>query len=247
MLLNVLAVAVVGASHWVADHFFAPHSRTRTKAVWFTMHALCNFVIAALALPAVLHGWEHALHPAQGVRLCTERVEGMASSALPILVANWLHVWHACFFTLTSSDLVHHLLFIPLIGVPGAWWNWGLCGNWQIFAMCGVPGGVVYTILALQTVGRVRWISEPWTAAAMNVCVRAPCIVPAQLWLWSAFLAGTTRAAPWAVAAQLSLAPANVAYYAWQSVARARRKRASAATVLSPAVKRDVTAFQSAI
>lgn len=88
-----------------------------------------------------------------------------------------------------------------------------------------VPGAVIYGLLALQELGWCRSVSEPTVTAILNVFMRAPMIVPAQLWLWVAFLEGSADAATWAVVAQLVLAPLNVVYYSWESVRRAGRKK----------------------
>lgn len=191
----------------------------KPSTLWFCEHALVNAMIATCTLPAVWAAWR--------APMSTLTPTGTpADSALPMRMAAWLHAYHVAFYALTWQDVLHHGLFVTLLALPGCAYEWGALGNAQLFFLCGLPGGLVYALLAAQRLGHCPRVREPVVSALLNALVRAPGTLACTLTLATGLRRGLWPgdAPAWAVALQLTLAPANAVYYAWQSVDRARKK-----------------------
>lgn len=186
-----------------------PRSTSRVR--WFSVHALCNFVVAVYTTSAMLQLWnidENACLPGQDV------------SPVPIVITVLLHVWHGLAYPLTTDDKFHHLLFIPLIGMPGCVWDWGRCGDAQLWFLNGVPGGSIYTLLAMQKYGMATTVFEPAFTALVTTFVRLPGGIMAALQLISALRAGKIDVPLLPIILQLTLGPFNASYYAVSSMRR---------------------------
>ena len=179
------------------------------------MHAIVNVCITVLTLPALL-GVDAATD------VCALRNHPGASFH-PLYLAFELHLWHVAFFSLSWADVVHHGLFVVFLGVPGGLFEFGLCGNVQLFFMCGLPGAVHYAVLAAQSIGRWTNVDEPWAAFVLKWTLRMPGALVAQYLLYRSWVTGGAQAPPWAIVPQLTLGPVNAVYYAWESARRLRR------------------------
>ena len=189
--------------------------RKEATVRWFGVHALANYAISALSAPWILMVLRDPLASLS-----------VPSSSVGICLAIWLHLYHMAFYRLTPADLWHHGIFLPLIGFPGyAAGAWGPLREVQLTWLCGVPGAVTYTVLAAQRMGYLTRVDEPSLTAVLNVGLRCPGTLAANLVM--TYIVATSRpyAAPlWAIALQLVLAPTNAVGYAWQSVCRARKR-----------------------
>lgn len=181
---------------------------------WFLLHSIVNFFISYLTFENVLSSPGHAL---RGEGICFG-----PSDKLPITLAVLLHAWHVLFFDLTGEDRLHHFLFIPLIGVPGALYDWGICGNVQLFFLCGLPGGLIYLLLHLRKEGELRWVNEPLFSALVNLFLRLPGGILA--WYLLAFTSfyhlDRVQVPLFPLLLQLVLSPSNTLYYSFQSCLR---------------------------
>lgn len=218
-----LSSMIVLSTH--AASFLLVGERGGEEAVWFLQHALVNLVIARMTLPSFADCL--LLMP-----YCTEE-EG-AFGRVPISLSICLHVWHAIRFRMTADDRVHHLLFLPMIGVPGLLYGWGKCGDVQLFFMCGVPGAILYLLLTARRCGWLTGVDEPLVSCAVNLLVR----MPGGLFAWyllarSIFASLPTSSEPaialdppaWALLLQFTLSPINSIGYAVQSLRRLRRRK----------------------
>ena len=192
----------------------APNLRMRVR--WFLIHALCNAVVAA-----------HTMRDA----LKLTRMSGDAClpnqpdvSAVPITLTVALHAWHVAAYDLSSDDKFHHALFMPLIGIPGCLWDWGSCGNAQLWFMSGAPGGLIYTMSALQKCDLVLWVNEAAFTGIMTSLVRLPGALLACTQLLLALHGGQIHVPTLAVILQLTLSPFNAMYYAHHTLSRWHRK-----------------------
>lgn len=169
---------------------------------WCVVHAAANALVAAWATPSLL--W---IAPSD------------AASRFPVTLALWLHAYHAILYPLSADDRVHHLVYAAILGVPS--YLYATAGtNAMLFFLSGVPGMLIYLLVALRRCGRCVTWNEPVISAWINVGLRAPGIL-----LTSVRFA---RAPPlhvpfWAYAMQVALPMVNAVYYTHQSVTRASR------------------------
>lgn len=173
---------------------------------WCAVHAAANVLVAAAALPSL-----RTVHAAP---LAT------TDSALPAVLAVALHLYHVAAYELSADDRGHHLLFVALMGTPSLRYHHR--GTNAILAfLSGVPGALLYGLVAAQRCGRLLWANERTVSALVNVGVRTPgvlyvlaCFAPAAL--------ADRALPPWVAALQIGMPLFNVGYYSWQSVCRWR-------------------------
>ena len=223
MLPEILLSSLIVLSTHAASYLLVGE-RGGEEAVWFLQHALVNLMIARMTLSSFVDSL--LLMP-----YCTEE-EG-AFGRVPISLSICLHAWHAIRFKMTTDDRIHHLLFLPLIGVPGLLYGWGKCGDVQLFFMCGVPGAILYLLLSARRCGWLTGVDEPLVSCAVNLLVR----MPGGLFAWyllarsilDAFLfrSADLRLDPpaWALLLQFTLSPINSIGYTVQSLRRLKRRR----------------------
>ena len=203
-------VAVLGLFH-VGSAWFARRYHLSSRQHWHVLHILVNVLIAATTAYALLR-------PA-----VTDCAPSARPSTFPITLAVWTHVWHCVFFHPTWADWQHHLVFVPTLGVPGLWWDWGSCGDAQLFYVCGLPGACIYAMSVAKACGWTRVARvAPALTYAINLFVRMPGILWAQHRLWSSWTAGVPEAPTWAVMVQVVLGATNAVYYTFDAAARVR-------------------------
>lgn len=199
-----------------ASVLLLPHISKHARWLW--LHALVNWTIAILTLPACsafLREPNNAMIVDDGVK----EFMWYPSSKYPMTLVVALHVYHIVGpFRLTDADWFHHMLFITCLAIPGAIYDWGILANWFAFFACGVPGAVDYTLLALQKANRVIWIPQKRVSAIINTWVRGPGILMGASIGYVFLMSGAYGAPAWALILQLLLLPFNAIYYNRQSV-----------------------------
>ena len=95
----------------------------------------------------------------------------------PISMINAVHLYHVLVFKLNADELFHHALFLPLVGGPGQWYEWGALRSTLAFGISGLPGGIDYFMLVGVKGGRVSRTRQKQVSAALNQWLRAPLIV----------------------------------------------------------------------
>lgn len=196
-----------------------PDGRRLAVVRWYFMHVLVNVLIAGVTAPAAFR------LPVAHVRECTPIAATQhGSSPFPIVLAVWLHVYHACFFPLSRADWLHHGVFVSLLGVPGVLYDFGACGNAQLFFLCGLPGAVVYALTVAKHYFRSVGAYEPAVSLLLNLIMRAPGALCAQYRLALAWRAGVLDPPTWTIVAQLVLGPTNAVYYAAEAWVRASKR-----------------------
>ena len=124
-------------------------------------------------------------------------------------------------FGLTGADYFHHLVFVPALGFPGQYFEWGALANWQAFFISGLPGGVDYFMLGLQKVGLLDHMTEKRVNANMNVWCRIPGILVTTVLVYAHTVEGNhDKNLPfWCLALQLILPGYNALYFGKQAIA----------------------------
>ena len=203
--LGALAVFDASARRWLTPLHKVEHTR------WCAVHAASNAVVAATALPSL-------------VIVSRDPWTSLTAHAtrLPITMAMWLHAYHALLYSMSTDDRMHHLVFVLLLGTPSYVYAHPIT-NMMLFFLSGVPGGLIYALVALRRCGIARSWDEPRFSARVNLLLRAPGV----LWGTTCLLLATTRPCdvPTPVLAmQLVLPVCNAVYYARQSLERVRRR-----------------------
>lgn len=175
---------------------------------WCALHAMGNALITWTAASAL---W---VTPVRALRPGWER--------FPVTFAIQMHAYHALAYPLSPDDRMHHLVFAFVLGVPSYVYSTTATAAMLVF-LSGLPGGLIYALVALRRCGRLAWVPEPRFSAAVNLGLRAPGI----LWVTARVLLIEPRIVPlWVWWMQLVLPVINAVYYGHQSAVRAWATRA---------------------
>lgn len=121
-------------------------------------------------------------------------------------------------FKLSAAEYFHHLLFIPTLGFPGQYFDWGALGNVQAFFISGLPGGIDYYLLSLK----VDKLLQKQISANLNIWCRMPGLIMCFIMLYESLLYKSDDAIfppTFFCLVQLILPPYNALYYCKQAVA----------------------------
>lgn len=207
----LFAASIVVASDIVAHGVLDNSSSKFQSSRWYFIHCITNLIIA-----------KETFYTVCMIHDLPRMSDGHDFKALPIVVAILSHIYHILFFKLTTSDRIHHGIFIPTIGIPGAIYDWGHIGNLQLFFICGLPGFLIYLSI-LWNRHATRRVNEPLVSVLVNIFLRAPGILVSNAILLDAVCNSKIHPPLWAAAFQLTLAPTNGVYYAYESFKRYRR------------------------
>lgn len=186
-------------------------------ARWFLLHAVVNFIISFLCIPGMQLFLQDPLSSL--VREVDENCIYCGTSRWPLTFAVCLHIYHCIGkFKLKKEDIFHHVVFLPTLAVPGMVLDWGCFGNWLVFFVCGVPGGVDYTILGFQKLEMMKCLNQKRISANMNIWVRLPGIIFAIGIAYVLFVEERYRVPRIPLMIQLIFMPFNVLHYGKQSV-----------------------------
>lgn len=181
LTIPVLLVADFGVMHRVTSD---------SGARWFLLHAFGNFFVVVLGAPDMIYSFWQPLM-AMSTKYCVELNTAAyfaACSDWPKAVIVALHSYHALAFRLSSEDLFHHLLFVPVIAGFSFIQQFGSAGNVLAFFISGLPGGVDYFMLGLVKMGKLRPIVEKRLNCSINTWLRAPginvfCVLALCAWV----------------------------------------------------------------
>ena len=142
---------------------------------WFLLHALANFAVVGLALPDFVAAKNHPM-AMLSVKHCST-LAFPACADIPVCLIIAIHAYHMLSFSLSSDDLFHHLVFVPLIGGMRFFYPWGAGGNILPFFISGLPGGIDYILLTLVKEGYMSSLKEKRINCSINTWLRLPGIV----------------------------------------------------------------------
>ena len=135
----------------------------RTSQGYFALHTLANAVISVLSFNDVVL----VLTDAQQA-LCT------GCSVIPLALVASIHATHCLFYDLNWVDKLHHVVMIA-VGLPFMFISKsGVIGNFCLFFICGVPGGIDYAMLVAVKMNMMKPIREKKINVHLNTWIRAP-------------------------------------------------------------------------
>ena len=200
-----IPLVVFCSSHLYLSRFTHVPPRTR----YFILHILVNVYVC----------WEtfdFVVDTLLSTPLAQEDVKRAIYCALG------LHLYHCLFYSLSRADYIHHVVFIPTIGIPAIFYEWHNFGNVLLFFICGIPGAIIYSCIVYKHLVDPSFRHEPLISAVVNAFVRLPGIIMAVAQLWRH--RNTVDAPLLAIGTQLLLGPANAFYYTYESITRAYSK-----------------------
>eukprot|EP00937_MAST-01D_sp_MAST-1D-sp2_P007311 g7311.t1 len=159
----------------LADRVFR-RLTSNAGARWFLLHSFANLWVVVLGAPDMIYSFWRPLEA-----MSTEYCVKLNGDGYPFACSDWpkaiivaLHTYHALAFRLSSEDIFHHLLFVPVIAGFGFLQQWGSAENVLAFFISGLPGGIDYLLLGLVKMGVVHPILEKRWNCSINTWLRAP-------------------------------------------------------------------------
>lgn len=200
-VLGVLDVIARTQDSYMRDPSKVMHTR------WCLVHAMANVCVGVLAFPGLC----------RTISLAPDALDPVNGRLVSFAIG--LHIYHAVFYTLSSDDRFHHILFALGLGLP-SWMFATDAVHAMLWFLSGVPGAIIYTVIFLRRRGAVEW-NEPVISACVNVGLRAPGVVVCLIQFMRLVLRDAARRIPWwVVMMQISLPTLNAVYYTHQSIRR---------------------------
>lgn len=214
---HVSSILIVLYAHVSSTKYIVSVDSTKKNiVVWFTVHAFINLIVVLFTTPSL---FATLINPTKSLNV-EYHENTIASSRFPMCLVIWLHLYHIFLHSLSHEDVFHHFVFISLLAFPGYYYDWGVLGNFQLFFISGLPGGLIYALLAFQKCGYFLHVHEPTFSAKMNVFIRMPGVLIANICLFYCMIHEFYSAPLWALVIQLIFSPFNAIYYAHQSMTR---------------------------
>lgn len=194
------------------DQFLAPQNGR-----WFALHSFANTLVVIVAFKGM---WASLLDPLHSLdsRIYTDRSLFGNASVWPVYIINTLHVYHLLFFEVSGAELFHHLVFVPVIGFMGQYYEWGAAQSFMAFFISGLPGAIDYLLLVLVKNNKLTPITQKRVCASLNVYLRGPFIIVSAHTIYIAMIYGHLTVPKWACTTILVISLFNSLYYTKQSV-----------------------------
>jgi hypothetical protein len=140
------------------------------------VHAFANLLVVISALRATvatlldpIHAFDNSIYEDTGFF--------GTGTPWPNIIVNSVHIYHMLAFKLTRADYFHHLLFVPTMGFIGQYYRMGSFRAFLSFWISGLPGGLDYFNLVMVKHGKLDMLTQKRYCAAINIWMRAPCLV----------------------------------------------------------------------
>ena len=146
----------------------------KTKHRWFSIHAFGNLIVVITTIPGVIKTLQDPINAMNSITSPITNNIFCPASIIPISMINAVHIYHMLFFNLNNTDLFHHILFIPFMGIPGQIYKWGALRSFLSFTVSGFPGGIDYFNLVLVKHNIIQKITQKKICSFLNLWVRAP-------------------------------------------------------------------------
>jgi len=190
---------------------------------WFETHAVANAITVIFCLPGmflwlqdpiaiVLENDDNRPPHVLGTNWTSISTLFHPNNQWAILTIDAIHTYHCLAFDLSGQDIFHHFLFVPIIGVFGAFFvGMGPIRNVVCFFISGLPGGIDYVCLVLVKRGKLSKFFQKRLSSKINLLIRGPGIgvlLPATCYLGMLYSPDVT----WSFVAKTSFVAAFCAY-----------------------------------
>lgn len=206
----VLVAAFIALLGLVDLIFVRPFIRPSGR--YYALHVVANAISAIAAFPDVKRG-------------LTEDPRTVFSGPTQTMVANSvcaaIHLYHCIAFKLTAADIFHHVTFVIVLcgaAIPGKWTG-GIANNFGCFFLSGLPGGIAYTLLCLESQGIIDKAFEKKWYTRINVWLRGPSMVVYTFLAWATWYNGNTQVPTVGLIVIVGLHIYNGLFYLEQAVA----------------------------
>ena len=214
-MYSIFSCACILCSHFVSIFFVPVNPDKKNQVVWFGTHAIVNFTISWYTFMSVYYTFSNPQKSGD-----FEYQKQLGISKFPMCLSIWIHIYHAVFYNLSQEDMFHHTVFVTLLPVPGYIYDWGIISNCNLFFICGLPGGLIYTLLTLQKCGYLLKWNEPYLSMVINTTIRCPGILASSIILFFHMYNNRLNVPIQFIIIQLLLCPINAIYYSRQSIKR---------------------------
>jgi hypothetical protein len=204
--------AIAAMSAIVTFDFLVQRRVRDPKTRWFLLHATANFYVCLLSAPSIMRVMRD---PINAMNIAVHKTP----STQPIQIVVLLHTYHCLGFALSRREVLHHSLFLPTLGIPALFYNWGELCNFLCFFVCGLPGGITYFILAIQRCQMIKDVNEKKITAKLHVWCRCPGILYGAFCGLQAYTYSKHSVPIWALLLQVFM-PINGLYYMEESIQR---------------------------
>ncbi len=143
--------------------FFLTKTLGKTSR-WFQLHAVVNLMIMYLVIPDTL---EILIRPS----LPLPPRSPVVDMALTLVCG--CHMYHFVIETLTPMEIWHHVLFVAM-SIPAVYYFQSQIIAPVLFAGCGFPGAIEYTMLSLVKHKRIMSITQKRVSSWINNYIRGP-------------------------------------------------------------------------
>lgn len=194
-------------------------TRQTQKSRWYSLHVFANLFVCVTALNPFFTSLSDPAFAGDPDKYSDVSMFGSASN-FPLVMIISAHVYHMVAFSdLTSEDYFHHLMFIPTMGFPGLYWNWGPSQSTLCLFISGLPGGIEYLFLTLYKLGFTTDRSLLKKVAALqNTWCRWPGIIIAAFLIYMGWVYERSQAPAFFSFWLIGLSCFNATYYGFMSI-----------------------------
>lgn len=139
------------------------------QTIWYFLHIICNFIVVCLTY--------------NDFKLCLinpiNAFNNNEFNGSALGITTGLHIFHIIrdYKLLNMIDWLHHIISNFLMSYIGIYLYHNKVFNCGLFFMCGLPGGIDYTLLFLYKLGYVNKITEKKVNVILNNWIRLPGIL----------------------------------------------------------------------
>ena len=140
-----------------------------TKARWFSLHAIFNFINILGTYKSVKYAIINPINLILDNKIYSTYLQ-TRNNLWPTNLTIALHIYHILFFKLRYNDLIHHFLFIPFLCFNLSYES----KNLTLFFANGLPGMISYIALCCRRYNIITKQTEKKISFYQNLWLRCP-------------------------------------------------------------------------
>ncbi len=147
------------------------------KIRWYLLHIFMNIFVTITSINGVYLSYKNIYTNLTPIKMAEpysiEWFFGPTSPLATLIVASG-HLYHILFFSITKSDIYHHLVFAGLLTTLNMIGDYGIARNSISFVLSGFPGIIEYTIMLLYKFEYLTKKMMRYYVTIMHCLVRFP-------------------------------------------------------------------------